>query len=39
MSPAMSLDRHSRSLAFTFINSITFSQRLLLCPLTVTVDA
>ena len=35
----MSLDSHSWCLEFIFINSWTFSQRLLLCPLTVTVDA
>ena len=38
-STAMSLDSHSWCLEFIFINSWTFSQRLLLCPLTVTVDA
>ena len=38
-STAMSLDSHSWCLQFIFINSWTFSQRLLLCPLTVTVDA
>ena len=38
-STAMSLDSHSGCLAFIFINSRTFFQRLLLCPLTVTVDA
>ena len=38
-STSMSLDIHSWCLKFIFINSWTFSQRLLLCPLTVTVDA
>ena len=38
-STAMSLDSHSWCLEFILINSWTFSQRLLLCPLTVTVDA
>ena len=38
-STGMSLDSHSWCLEFIFINSWTFSQRLLLCPLTVTVDA
>ena len=38
-STAMSLDSHSWCLEFIFLNSWTFSQRLLLCPLTVTVDA
>ena len=39
LSTAMSLDSHSWCLEFIFINSWTFSQRLLLCPSTVTVDA
>ena len=38
-STAMSLDSHSWCLEFIFIYSWTFSQRLLLCPSTVTVDA
>ena len=42
-STAMSLDSHSWCLEFIFINSWTFSQRLLrfifICPLTITVDA
>ena len=38
-STAMSLDSHSWCLEFIFINSWTFSYHLLLCPLTVTVDA
>ena len=38
-STAMSLDSHSWSLEFIFINSWTFSQRLMLCPLTATVEA
>ena len=38
-SRAMSLDSHSWCQEFIFRNSRSFSQRLLLCPLTVTVDA